>query len=362
MSGAAIEKFFCNTCKGRTKHFIRGEHKKTEDSSEGMVSLTERYLIIECCGCEGLALVRKTFFSEDIEYGYDPFTGEETSEPIWKETIYPPVSYRNRPDWYADIPDQTLRDISDEIYTALQTDLRYLATFGSRTLIDRLIVLTVGDQGTFTKGMEALVSAGKMSVHEWDILDQVIDAGHAAAHRGWAPDESQLKTILDTVEGLIHRLLVLPKLAEELEDSVPARNGKAKPPQKGSVPPANNQLPKPPATFQQKLDAASKELRALYDSLSEALKLTGSGIAISPQKHYIAFRRGRNFACVQIFNQKKEVRVFLNLDPDEITPTDNMRDVRRIGHFGTGDVEVTLRTIKDVEALKPLIQASYDNS
>jgi hypothetical protein len=218
-----IERFFCNVCKRKTKHFIRGEYVKTEGDEQAPVSFTQRLLIIECCGCEHLALVKKTHFSEDVDYDHHPVSGEQITIANWDEVIYPPVTYRAPPTWFEDLPDPTLREISNEIYKSLQTGSHYLATFGSRTLIDRLIVLTVGDKGNFAKGLAALLDEGKISQHERDILEPVLQAGHAAAHRGWAPTKEQLAVILDTVEGLIHRLLVLPKLAEELEEAVPGR-------------------------------------------------------------------------------------------------------------------------------------------
>jgi predicted transport protein len=38
------------------------------------------------------------------------------------------------------------------------------------------------------------------------------------------------------------------------------------------------------------------------------------------------------------------------------------RDVRRIGHYGTGDLEVTLRTMADFEQAQPLFLRSYEAS
>ena len=118
--------------------------------------------------------------------------------------------------------------LPERSYKSLETESHYLATFGSRTLIDRLIVLTVGDQGNFVQGLQALQDEGKIAQHERDILEPVIQAGHAAAHRGWEPSKEQLKFILDTVEALIYRLLVLPSLAELLEGAVPSKGGGAK--------------------------------------------------------------------------------------------------------------------------------------
>ena len=38
------------------------------------------------------------------------------------------------------------------------------------------------------------------------------------------------------------------------------------------------------------------------------------------------------------------------------------RDVRTIGHWGTGDLELTLRTDADLEKAKPLLLRSYEQS
>jgi predicted transport protein len=242
-----------------------------------------------------------------------------------------------------------LREISAEIYKSLQTGSHYLATFGSRTLIDRLIVLTVGDKGNFPKGLQALQDEGKLSPQEREILEPVVEAGNAAAHRGWAPTKEQIAVILDTVEGLIHRLLVLPTLAEELKEAVPNRGGGAK------AKPGKQVI-----TIQDKIDAAPKDLRGVYDELANKLKGLGDDVTVHPQKHYMAFRRNRNFASVQVYNQKRVVRVYLNLDPDNVTINPAMmRDVRQIGHFGTGDLEVTIRSKKDIDALDEYLSASY---
>lgn len=352
MNEDKIERFFCNVCKIRTKHFVRAQYSKHEDDDVAPVSFSQRMLIIECCGCEHLALVKLTHFSEDVDYGYHPVSGEPEAYAKWDETIYPPVTYRNPPSWFEDLPDPTLRAISDEIYKSLQTGSHYLATFGSRTLIDRLIVLTVGDKGNFPKGLQALEDEGKLSRHERDILNPVVDAGNAAAHRGWAPTKEQLAIILDTVEGLIHRLLVLPKMAEELDEAVPSRNGSAKAKANDSI-----------VSVKDKIATAPKDLRALYDELASRLKALGEDVTVHPQKHYMAFRRNRNFASVQVYNQKRVVRIYLNIDPDSVEPkTASMRDVRQIGHFGTGDLEITIKTKKDIEAIADLIKASYDAS
>lgn len=355
VSETRIEKVFCNKCKQRTRHFVRALHTVENYDKRSGTGRASLYMIVECCGCEDVAMVRKTHFSEHVDEYEDPSTGERFREELWDEEIYPPVTYRASPPWFDDLPDDTLREISAEIYKSLQTGSHYLATFGSRTLIDRLIVLTVGDKGNFTKGLQALQDAGKLATEERKILDPVVEAGNAAAHRGWAPTRDQIAVMLDTVEGLIHRLLVLPTLAEELKEAVPERGGNAKT--------SRGKEGKPVLTVLDKIDAAPKELRLVYDELAAKLASFGDDVTVHPQKHYMAFRRSRNFASVQIYNQKKIIKVFLNLDPEYVPMKKAyMRDVRQIGHFGTGDLEVTLKKKSDIDAVERHLLASYMNS
>jgi len=194
MSGEEIERFFCNKCKSKTKHFIRSDFQKTDDAE--IVWSTERWLIVECCGCESLAAVRATLFSEDVSPHLSEDEVKSVNSGDWILSVFPPVSYRTAPPWFEDLPDDTLQTISTEIYRSLGSGSHYLATFGSRTLIDRLIVLIVGDQDNFSKGLKALEDDGKLSQHEKAILTPVVDAGNAAAHRGWSPSKEQIAIIL----------------------------------------------------------------------------------------------------------------------------------------------------------------------
>jgi predicted transport protein len=54
------------------------------------------------------------------------------------------------------------------------------------------------------------------------------------------------------------------------------------------------------------------------------------------------------------------VTAYLRLDPDtiEIRPGFT-RDVRNIGHYGTGDLEVTMKTMDDFERAQSLLQDAY---
>ena len=51
------------------------------------------------------------------------------------------------------------------------------------------------------------------------------------------------------------------------------------------------------------------------------------------------------------------------IDPDEVDLLPGFtRDVRGVGHYGTGDLEVRIRTLEGLERAKPLFQQSYEAS
>jgi predicted transport protein len=80
-------------------------------------------------------------------------------------------------------------------------------------------------------------------------------------------------------------------------------------------------------------------------------------------KMYFAFRRLKNFACVEVHPQTKNLLLYLKVHPDSVELEDGFsRDVRSIGHFGTGDLELRVKNADDLAKAQPLIQASYEAS
>jgi predicted transport protein len=110
--------------------------------------------------------------------------------------------------------------------------------------------------------------------------------------------------------------------------------------------------------FDEQYAGASPDTRALYDVVAAHVLALGDDVAERRLKLYTAFRRLKNFVSVVLYPAK--LLVFLKLDPDSVTLEEGFsRDVRQIGHWGTGDLELTLRTLADFERSKSLIHRSY---
>lgn len=55
--------------------------------------------------------------------------------------------------------------------------------------------------------------------------------------------------------------------------------------------------------------------------------------------------------------------VYVKVDPGAIDLENGFtRDVKKTGHFGTGDVEITIGSMADFEKAKPLFLKSYEAS
>ncbi len=73
-------------------------------------------------------------FSEDYHVDFDPDTGEEKMEYDEDISYWPSPIMRPRPDWLGDLIElnRSLYEITQEIYSALDNDLKVLAATGSR--------------------------------------------------------------------------------------------------------------------------------------------------------------------------------------------------------------------------------------
>ena len=108
------------------------------------------------------------------------------------------------------------------------------------------------------------------------------------------------------------------------------------------------------------LEQAPEDLKNLYEGLEAFLLALGDDVTKKTLKLYFAFRRIKNFACVEVHPQAKKLLVFVKVEPSATTIIPGFtRDVTNIGHFGTGDLEITMDRLDDLERAKPLLLASY---
>jgi predicted transport protein len=111
------------------------------------------------------------------------------------------------------------------------------------------------------------------------------------------------------------------------------------------------------------LEQSSADLRDRFEALKAFLLALGDDVQLKVQKYYFAFRRIKNFACVEVHPQSMRILLFVKVDPTSIQLEKGFtRDVRNIGHYGTGDLEISIQSDADLERAKPLVLKSYEAS
>lgn len=116
-------------------------------------------------------------------------------------------------------------------------------------------------------------------------------------------------------------------------------------------------------TITELLDQADQSLLDIFDAVKTNCMGFGDDVQCKTLKYYVAFKRLKNFATVEIRTNVKVVLVYTKVDPATIELVEGFtRDVTEIGHFGTGDLEITLRSLEDLDRALPLLEKSYEVS
>lgn len=143
------------------------------------------------------------------------------------------------------------------------------------------------------------------------------------------------------------------------EGNATSGNKPAKPDTKTAKIPATSTLAM--KSHSDQIATATPELLDLFEKTRSFVLAQGDDIIEKPLKLYVAFRRLKNFVCMSLISQKDpHVFLYLKLDPTTVALEEGLtRDVVNIGHWGTGNLEITLRTQADFEKVKGLIERAY---
>jgi len=116
-------------------------------------------------------------------------------------------------------------------------------------------------------------------------------------------------------------------------------------------------------TISEVIEELSPAMIDRFEELRAYLIALGEDVRETTLHAYIAFKRIKNFACVEFRPTAGKILLFVKVDPASVQLEAGFtRDVSKVGHFGTGDLEITLTKPEDLERATPLIKRSYDGS
>lgn len=170
-------------------------------------------------------------------------------------------------------------------------------------------------------------------------------------------DEHAVQQMNRNIELIRYKRFAEELLLLELMNAVTVKPVPEPKPEAGALAPNSYK------TISDILSVLNGELLDLYEELRAYLLALGDDVQEKVLRFYVAFKRIKNFACVEVRPAKGVLLVFLKIDPGSIEIVEGFtRDVSSIGHFGTGELEVTITNRVDLEKAKALIQSSYDAS
>lgn len=202
----------CSGCMRKTNHYVLHKVEKSDDFFGPDV-----FLLIECAGCERVSMAN--FWGEDVK----------------GERYYPSPVNRREPDWVFELYGEgggsrnQIPGLLNEIYEALRGGQKRLAGMGIRALLETVMVDLVGDHGTFAENLNKFQEAGYVSARQRAHIEPILDVGHAAMHRAFVPEDSELNAAMDIAEGILASIFIHPESASKIAGRVPPRPPRLKP-------------------------------------------------------------------------------------------------------------------------------------
>jgi uncharacterized protein with ParB-like and HNH nuclease domain/predicted transport protein len=100
-------------------------------------------------------------------------------------------------------------------------------------------------------------------------------------------------------------------------------------------------------------------LRPLFDELAKRIQNLDSTVQVVPRKLYVAFALNSNIVCA--VPQMGKIRLFLNIPFNAVSDAKGLcRDISEIGHWGTGDTEVSLASHASLDDVMALVKQAYE--
>lgn len=214
-----VTKAHCNQCGGDRNHGVLAvEETSWTDEEYDHIWGNDKYEMLKCLGCEQIKLRHTSWMFED---------GDS------KVSYFPPAIFRPIPKWFSDLwhelPDNAdfVETLLKEIYIALQNSLPSLATMGIRSLLEKVMIAKIGDQGSFGKNLAEFEKQGYVSCIQRERLDTILEAGHAVIHRTFMPNTKDVITLVDITEHIIETVYLHEAKIIELKKRVPPRSVKS---------------------------------------------------------------------------------------------------------------------------------------
>lgn len=125
---------------------------------------------------------------------------------------------------------------------------------------------------------------------------------------------------------------------------------------------ANPDFDKDTSIISENINKANQQINDLYNEIYNYLLALSDDVQVKELKFYIAFKRIKNFVCIEVLPSQNKILLYIKVNLDSVKLEKGFtRDVTNIGHYGTGNLSITIKDNNDFEKAKPYILESYNN-
>jgi predicted transport protein len=163
------------------------------------------------------------------------------------------------------------------------------------------------------------------------------------------PEISEAKLRDSLARVMDAKSLVVPKSSDVVAPAHKPKPPTGTPPGGGKEYPLEHHLAAKPAAI---LDS--------FEQLDQFGRELGADVTRRIRKQYVGYFAGKkSFFTIEV--QRQRLLLYLNLDPKTTKPWDEstMRDVTKIGHFGLGNTEYSVKQTTDLDGARTLIKKAY---
>ncbi|MBU8681432.1 transporter [Staphylococcus saprophyticus] len=126
---------------------------------------------------------------------------------------------------------------------------------------------------------------------------------------------------------------------------------------------ANPDFDKDTSIISENINKANQQINDLYNEIYNYLLALSDDVQVKELKFYIAFKRIKNFVCIEVLPSQNKILLYIKVNLDSVKLEKGFtRDVTNIGHYGTGNLSITIKDNNDFEKAKPYILESYNNN
>jgi hypothetical protein len=209
------DKYFCRKCRGLRNHKSLFEKELKGEDVHDYFQWLEKYIIIECLGCETISFLKIYGNTEMIWYddeGNREYFFNEDLFPLYLEKV-DELKYKNL------LPDK-IRGIYNETISAFKTNSYILTAGGLRAIIEALCNHLKIKKDNLSNRIDFLHRKGHLTLSESKRLHSIRFLGNDALHEIEKPNKDHLYLLLELINHLLSNLFINDKILKGKVDTI----------------------------------------------------------------------------------------------------------------------------------------------